>query len=587
MPDMTAAERSPGMSRADLHRLLVAGAAFALLCGLLSLALGQDRNWDLRNYHLYNAYAWLEGRLQTDLAPAQLQSYFAPLLDVPYLWMARHGAAEWAGFMLGALHGFNFVLVAAIAWRLLESEARRLRAALLLALAGCTGAAFLSELGNTMGDNTTAVFVLGAVLLLVPRTSQATSWRALALAGVLLGFAVGLKLTNAMYAVGLGVAVMLQPGGRSRMGAAAALAASALVVFALVAGPWYWSVWEAYGNPLFPQFNGVFGAPLAQPISVADHQWGPRGFGEALVWPLLFTADPQRVGTSPLPQILWAVLYGAVVLMAVRALWRRRDGAGAKPEFRFIATFFLVAFLAWVAVFNIYRYLVVLELIAPLLLWRLLRPEWPRAARFVVFACALFSLAGWNTWGHAGWNARDFTVETPRLNGSPRDTVLLVGSEPMAWMVPFFPGDLAFASVASNFPESPAYRARVADLIDSRGGAAYAIVPAAVDRQVARVRKIDALARRLGLGDCDRLRWLVARVRIRAEVAAAGAEGCRLQVPEARLLDVAAENHKAVERARQALQVYGLSLAPAQCRVHAAAIGDASYPYQWCPLVKR
>jgi hypothetical protein len=50
------------------------------LFGLYSLWLGADANWDLYNYHLYNAFAWLHGKLQTDLAPAGLQSYFNPLI---------------------------------------------------------------------------------------------------------------------------------------------------------------------------------------------------------------------------------------------------------------------------------------------------------------------------------------------------------------------------------------------------------------------------------------------------------------------------------------------------------------------------
>src|SRR4051812_35601818 len=63
---------------------LIAALLMPLLFGFLSLALGQDDNWDLRNYHWYNPYALLNGRLQIDMAPAQWQSYFNPLIDVPY-----------------------------------------------------------------------------------------------------------------------------------------------------------------------------------------------------------------------------------------------------------------------------------------------------------------------------------------------------------------------------------------------------------------------------------------------------------------------------------------------------------------------
>ena len=59
---------------------------------LVSLLRGQDTNWDLRNYHLHNAWALIEGRVGVDLAPAQMQSYFAPLLDVPYFLLVQYAS---------------------------------------------------------------------------------------------------------------------------------------------------------------------------------------------------------------------------------------------------------------------------------------------------------------------------------------------------------------------------------------------------------------------------------------------------------------------------------------------------------------
>ena len=42
---------------------LVTIALFAVpvLFGAIALAMGQDSNWDLRNYHWYNPYAFLQG----------------------------------------------------------------------------------------------------------------------------------------------------------------------------------------------------------------------------------------------------------------------------------------------------------------------------------------------------------------------------------------------------------------------------------------------------------------------------------------------------------------------------------------------
>lgn len=578
-----------GSARDAIHSraFTVAATVAMLLGGAVSLFLGQDRNWDLRNYHLYNAYAWLEGRLGFDLAPAQLQSYFTPLIDVPYFLLVRHASAEWAGFVLGAWHGLNFALVALIAMRLLEHEVRPRRAALWLALAGCTSAAFLSELGSTMGDNTTAVFVLAALIAAWPAREPPLSTTRLIFAGICLGLAVALKLTNAIYAVGLGAAVLLQPTAYRRLRSFSWLTAAAVLAFAVVAGPWHWALWSTFGNPLFPQFNAWFAAPLAQPIAVADAQWGPRHLGELIAWPLVFTLDPLRVGTSPLPQVIWGALYISATVLGVRALLRgqhaqaawQRAGAGN----RFIFVFFLASFVAWMTVFNIHRYLVVLELLGPLMLWRLLHPRWPRLAVWSVVLVASVSLFGWNTWGHAAWAERDFEVERPSgLVASAPGTVLLVGGEPSAWMIPFLPERWRYVAVASNFPESSLYRRRVFEHVQATGGA-FAIVPAHADRRAARAARIDAVARRLGFNECDEFEWIARRVK-RVVVRQRSSGDCGLGPPRAHGDDGRAINRAAVIQAADALQSYGLLLSVDACRVLYARIGAEARPYQWCPV---
>ena len=70
--------------------------------GFYSIYLGQDTNWDLMNYHLYNPYAYINDRLSLDLAPAGIQTYFNPFLDdqlerrreLMDAW-SKHTEAQW------------------------------------------------------------------------------------------------------------------------------------------------------------------------------------------------------------------------------------------------------------------------------------------------------------------------------------------------------------------------------------------------------------------------------------------------------------------------------------------------------------
>ncbi|HEU0118427.1 MAG TPA: hypothetical protein VFR09_07315, partial [Alphaproteobacteria bacterium] len=87
----------PRIRRLALTILVLAPFFF----GLLALYLGQDANWDLRNYHWYNAYAFLNGRYGFDMLPSQTPYFYNPLLDVPFYLLATHIHAKTAGFILG------------------------------------------------------------------------------------------------------------------------------------------------------------------------------------------------------------------------------------------------------------------------------------------------------------------------------------------------------------------------------------------------------------------------------------------------------------------------------------------------------
>ena len=76
--------------------------ALALLPALaLVLLRGVDTNWDLRNYHLYDPHAWWTGRMAIDIAPAQLQTWHNPLLDLPLYLIVQSGwDLRWASAWL-------------------------------------------------------------------------------------------------------------------------------------------------------------------------------------------------------------------------------------------------------------------------------------------------------------------------------------------------------------------------------------------------------------------------------------------------------------------------------------------------------
>ncbi|TDV34752.1 hypothetical protein C7405_107151 [Paraburkholderia caballeronis] len=520
-----------------------------LLYGLYSLTLGADSNWDLRNYHLYNAFALLHGKRAIDLAPAGMQSYFNPLLDVPYYLMAMHLPAMAVGFIMGVMHGLNFVLLVAIGLRVFADlpESSRRRTAFWLALAGCFTANFMSGVGNSMGDNTTALFSLGALLIVLtiwPRIGQGRPHvlAAIALGGVVAGLGTGLKLTTAVYSAALCAGLLFAPVSTfARLRAAFVFGIGVLAGLAATGGFWLVEMGHAYGNPLYPQFSTLFPSALTANVGIADQHWFPKSASEALLFPFVFSAHPLRVGQVVLHQATWVIVYVVFWWWAASIALRRRVKIPALPSpARYVVAYVAIGYLLWLKMFSIQRYLVAIELCVPLVIYvlmcRLSPHRFARRATAVVLTIntAAVLIGGAHSWGHNRWASRIFSADVPTFEAPDRTTVVLTsGDPPLGWLVPMFPATVSFAAINSSFPQArPAFDNRLHEIVAKRGGPTYALLP----------------GYRSGNED-----------------------------------DPAAN---AAERATsgRTLAEYGFALDEASCRVYRGRIGAGAYPFQWCRI---
>ena len=72
------------------HQNILVLIALALWIEIGAVLTGGDSNWGMRNYHLYSPFALFNGKFAVDIAPAGIQTYFAPTLDIPYYFLARN-----------------------------------------------------------------------------------------------------------------------------------------------------------------------------------------------------------------------------------------------------------------------------------------------------------------------------------------------------------------------------------------------------------------------------------------------------------------------------------------------------------------
>src|SRR5229473_3874010 len=352
---------------------LLAGAAYAWFAG-------EDINWDWRNYHEYNAFALINGRYGWDVAPAGIQTFLNPLAYVPAYLLRHHVGAPFWGILLGAIHGLNLALIYWFSRQVLSGAASRSTLAAAVAIAAF-GPMTLSEVGTSFADILTALPVIAGLGLIVSATARHRARHLIA--GILIGGAVGLKLTNMIFFLGAGASLLF--AARPLM-ALSCFAIGGAIGGLATGGAWAWTLWQEFGNPVFPFYNTIFRSPEAPLEAMADVRFMPHNLWDAAAYPFYWLIGDYRSSEGPFRDPRFAILF---VLFAANAgaslLYKIRVFARRDKQF---LLFFAVAYATWLFAFSIRRYAVVLELLAAplivLLLSRLLRAlqyEAPRVDR--------------------------------------------------------------------------------------------------------------------------------------------------------------------------------------------------------------
>ena len=418
---------------------------------LFVVALGKDMSWDFRNYHWYAPYAFLNGRMGFDIAVAHQATYYNPFIDIPFYWLAQHTPSWFALGVLGAVQGSNVIPLYLIARSLLRLEEKRLAAAALTALC-MTGGLTISLAGTTYYDNVMSVFALTGLAILITQRETLTRGplgRAALLsaaAGLVTGSAVGLKLPEAPYALGFAAALAVMPGdGKRRSVRLLAGGVAGVAGVALFAGYWLIHMEAITGNPLFPYFNEYFRSPLALPAPYRDTRFLPRDLWHAILDPILFSIDWRVADDLPYTDIRVGLAY--VLLIATAILWllrkRSRDALTDALGTRVLFAFVTVSYLSWLSVFAIYRYILSLEMLAPIVVVAAVG-AWPlsRYARLTVLAglaIAVMATTRADFLERAPLGDPYVQVKLPPIPHPNHTMVLMTGEAPMGFLVPELP----------------------------------------------------------------------------------------------------------------------------------------------------
>jgi len=437
--------------------------------GFSILWLGQDTSWDLRNYHFYNPFAFLTGRMGYDIAVSHVATYYNPLMYIPFYYAVTWLPPKAVGFILGFIPGLNVFPIYGITRQVVDLGRPKETAWLSLGLTSVAmlGAINLAEIGTSFGDNIVSLLVVAAVWLVVRFrqricASVRTGWPITAAAGLLVGSAFGLKQPFAIYCLGLCLAFFGFAGPfKRRFLSAFIFGLGVLAGTALTGGFWLLEMWQRFQNPVFPYFNEHFQSPWAAIGSYRDERFLPKSLAMWLLFPFWFNVDPIQVGEVGFRDLRFALLYVLLIVLLGCVFWQlvRKRGAGtpvagsadARAMTGFFVIFMVVSFFLWMKMFAVYRYAIVCELLAPLtiflVLGRLLRnPHRQRQATLAALVFLLITLDPGH-WGRRPWTSDYFDVHLPALAEQRNSIVLLTGHDPVAYMIPFFPPQVRFLRI--------------------------------------------------------------------------------------------------------------------------------------------
>ncbi len=450
--------------RAEVALVWVCAALASLL---YAFKKGQDINWDQLNYHIYSIYSLFNNRVDLDIIPSQLQTWTNPFGALLPYFLIRNTSPVIASAILAATASLAVPLVYFLTRNILNRNGSlsHLSGAIIsfgAAIGAFCAPTFLSELGTSFNDYLGNIFLLLALLVVVKRGFVSASYL---LAGVFIGLALDIKLTNVFFIVGWVVATIavekkkfIIPLFYSGIGSFASYAA--------IGGAWNIYVYNLFKNPVFPLYNHIFKSDSYAHVAMLDARFKPQSFASALEY-----FPRWALGEHPTAEMFFRdtrFLVALVVLVlasprVVEALFmpeedRTRQVFEVKPSL-FVLFFVIGSFVAWLALFGIERYAILLEQLAPLAILILLSLLCGSLRTFMLAATttiiAILATTHAANWGRVPFGKNWYAVKMPEH--LQRDDIMFVmlSKEPTSYIIPSFPKSDAFIRIESNMPLTP------------------------------------------------------------------------------------------------------------------------------------
>ncbi len=423
---------------------------FIIIATVASLIKGQNFCWDCLHYHYYNGWAFWNNRLDTDITPADgLHTYFTPLLDALEYWAFYHFPSYIFAIIMGSISGIGIYFVFRINQIILKNA--RLIEILLATLISTTGIAHIMQLGSITNENVVAVFlIIGLYYQLI--YCQSPKMLYLIFSGAALGIALGTKLTAITGVFGILTAFLLVDlkiiNNWSRY---LVLGVSFLSAFILIDGFWMLKMYYMFHNPIYPNFNHLFGATSDLNFS-RDTQYIPQSWESWLLLPFYLMIKTANITDfSAIRDWHFAVTIVSVIIYCITVIFYETKNVDpiSKKQWKILLITFVVSYICWEYLFSIQRYTIFIEYMSGIIVvYIILRLTNQKSVKNILLVMSAILMIGTIKSANIGYAPLSANIKTlPNLHISNALVILDSGTSYLAPM-------LGASNVYINLPES-------------------------------------------------------------------------------------------------------------------------------------
>lgn len=421
--------------------LLVATGSY--ICSQTKFEIG----FDFLNYHYYNAFALLYNRLNYDIVPAGLHTFFNPLIELPFYFIIQYFNDQ--PMIAYALQGVWFGLLLFVFYKFCTlffepNNILNVFLCLLTLAIAATGQATWFQAGTSSNEIQLALMayiVLFFLFKMVKYPEKQQAWKYFLL-GCLLGFALGLKLTIIYICFSTGLSLIFcYKYLQKPLLFIGLFALGGLCGFLLSNGWWMYKMWVLYGNPFFPFLNGIFHSPYFDDFNFSDQRSIPSLLN-SLVFPYIWQYYAAIMCFPDLRgKIFYSLALGCLIFVLCHPI-RQSKRLINNHIWCFYTVFMVVSYILWLKIFSIYRYFLPIEMGAAVFFVKIIFSyQTKNNIKFILYyfaAIFLSFLLVENAQSHSAWpglfrETKMIAMEKIKL---PENTLVKLYNYPVAGIIP-------------------------------------------------------------------------------------------------------------------------------------------------------